>query len=116
MATSITKTFSVGDTVYVRYPYSATHSGVVSGFTPVARTVSRIDFVAASNECDVSFTDGATVRDGAIVRVYLTQALCAAAIVTDLISVSTAVVLLDTTTSSASTASQASVSLRRASA
>ena len=116
MATSITKTFSVGDTVYVRYPYSATHNGVVSGFTPVSRTVTRIDFVAASNECDVSFSDGATVRDGAIVRVYLTQAACAAAIVTDLISVSTACVLLDTTTSSASTAGQPSVSLRRASA
>lgn len=115
MATSITKTFSVGDTVYVRYPYTADHNGVIRGFTPVLRTVSKIDFIAASNECIVSFAEDSSVQDGAIVRVYLTQALCAAAIITDLIAKSAACVALDTTTSVASTAGQTSVSLRRAS-
>ena len=113
MATSITKTFSVGDTVYVRYPYSAVHSGVSSGFLPVSRTVTKIDFVAASNEADVYFSDGAMVRDGAIVRCYLTQAACATAIITDIISVTTACCLLDTTTSGASTAGQPTTSLIR---
>lgn len=116
MATAITKGFSVGDTVYVRYPYSATHTGVVSGFLPVSRVVTKIDFDAASNECMVSFSDGNPVRDGAITRVYTTQAACATAIITDIISNTTACVVLDTTTSSASTAGQTSVSLRRASA
>lgn len=116
MATSITKTFSVGDTVYVRYPYSATHTGVVSGFLPATRTVTAIDFIAASNECMVSFAEGSSVRDGAIQRVYTTQAACATAIVNDIITNTTAVVALDTTTSSASTAGQAAVSLRRGSA
>lgn len=109
MATSITKTFSVGDTVYVRYPYS----GTTVGWLPATRTVSAIDFIAASNECIVRFTDGAAVQDGATVRVYITQAACATAIVTDIITNSTAACLLDTTTSGASTAGQPTTSLIR---
>lgn len=109
MATAITKGFSVGDTVYVRYPYS----GTTVGWLPATRTVSAIDFIAASNECMVKFTDGSPVLDGAIVRVYLTQALCATAIVTDIISNATAACLLDTTTSGASTAGQPTTSLIR---
>lgn len=112
---SITKTFSVGDSVYVRYPYTAVHGGVSSGFVPSLRTVKAINFIASSNECIVEFNEGNPVQDGAIVRVYLTQAACAAGIVTDVISVTTACVLLDTTTSASSTAAQTSVSLRRAS-
>lgn len=109
MATAITKGFSVGDTVYVRYPYS----GTTSGWLPASRTVSKIDFIAASNECIVSFTDGAAVQDGSVQRVYTTQALCATAIVTDIISNATAACLLDTTTSGASTAGQPTTGLIR---
>ena len=109
MATAITKGFSVGDTVYVRYPYS----GTTVGWLPAARTVKSIDFIAASNECNVSFTDGAMVQDGAIVRVFLTQALCATAIVNDIITNATPAVLLDPTTSSASTAGASAVTLCR---
>lgn len=109
MATAITKGFSVGDTVYVRYPYS----GTTVGWLPATRTVAAIDFIAASNECMVRFTDGAAVQDGATVRVYLTQVLCATAIVNDIISNATAVCLIDTTTSGASTAGQPTTGLIR---
>jgi hypothetical protein len=109
MATAITKGFSVGDTVYVRYPYA----GTSVGWTPASRVVTAIDFIAASNECVVKFSNGNDVTDGAVQRVYTTQALCATAIVTDIISNATAACLLDPTTSGASTAGQPTTSLIR---
>ena len=109
MATSITKGFSVGDTVYVRYPYA----GTTVGWTPASRVVTFIDFIASANECIVQFSNGNDVQDGAVQRVYTTQALCATAIVTDIISNATAACILDTTLSGASTAGQPTTSLIR---
>lgn len=112
MATAITKGFSVGDTVYVRYPYS----GTTIGWYPETRTVSAINFTAASDVCSVTFTDGLPVDDStATPRVYTTAALCATGIVSDIITLSATTVELDATTSSASTAGQNAVSLRRGS-
>ena len=112
MATAITKAFSVGDTVYVRYPYS----GSSTGWYPATRTVSAISFTAASDVCSVNFSDGASVDDSAATpRVYTTAALCATGIVNDIITLSATTVELDATTSSVSTASLNAVSLRRAS-
>jgi len=110
---AITKGFSVGDTVYVRYPFSATHDGVVSGFAVATRTVSSIDFVAASNECNVSFTDGASVRDGAIQRVYTTSAACATAIVDQIITLSASLVGAESSPTAVVGSSGTATALRR---
>ncbi len=113
MATAITKTFSVGDTVYVRYPFSATHDGVVSGFSVATRTVSNIAFIAASNECIVSFSDGNQVQDGATVRVYITSAACATAIVDQIISLSASLVGSETSPVAVVGTSGTATALRR---
>ena len=90
---SISKAFSVSDTVYVRYEYGANSRG----FLPATRTVASIDFIATSDVCVVTFTDGETVNDSvATQRVYTTQAACATAIADDLISKSAALVALET--------------------
>lgn len=110
MATSITKTFSVGDTVYVAYPFS----GDSVGWTAATRTVSEIKFIAASNECLVYFTDGSPVQDGATQRVFTTAVACATAITNKIITNGTAVAVADTaTTSGASTAGQVTTGLIR---
>jgi hypothetical protein len=109
MATAITKGYSVGDTVYVMYPFS----GDSSGWTAATRIVSKIDFVAASNEADVSFTTGNIIRDGATQTVFTTAALCSTAIVNKIITNAAAVVAVDPTTSGASTAGQVAVALVR---
>jgi len=108
MATSITKAFSVGDTVYVRYPYSADN-----WFLPATRTVKAINFIAASNECVVDFTDGVSIQDGATVRVYITQAACATAIVDDLISKSAALIALESSPTAVVGTSGTATALRR---
>lgn len=111
MATAITKGFSVGDTVYVAYPFS----GDTTGWTAATRVVSKIDFDAASNECIVSFTNGNAVRDGATQTVFTTAAACSTAIVNKIIANGDAAVVAEggTTNSGASTAGAAALSLIR---
>jgi len=113
MATAITKGYSVGDTVYVMYPFS----GDSTGWTAATRVVSRIDFVAASNEADVSFTSGNPIRDGATQTVFTTAALCSTAIVNKIITNGDAAVVAEggTTNSGASTAGAPALSLIRSS-
>lgn len=110
---AISKAFSVGDTVWVRYPYTATTTSVGSGFVPASRVVTAINFIAASDECIVQFSNGNEIQDGAVVRVYTTQALCATAIVTHIIASTLAVVALDPTQSAVSTAGGVATALRR---
>jgi hypothetical protein len=105
---SITKGYSVGDTVYVRYEYSADN-----WFLPATRIVKEIEFIAPSNVCKVLFTDGAEVLDGSVVRVYTTQAACATAIVDDLISKSAALVALETSPTAVVGSSGTATALRR---
>lgn len=110
MATSITKTFSVGDTVYVAYPFS----GNSIGWTAASRVVKSIDFIAASDECVVYFTNGAPVNDGATQRVYTTLVACSTFITNTIITNAQAVAAADTaTTSGASTAGQVTTGLIR---
>ena len=104
----VAKTYGVGDTVFVTYP----HPNAL-GFLPQQRTVANVEILDGANEAIVTFTDGDKVQDGAIVTVYDTQALAAAAIVTDAIAKTAAAVALDATNSVASTGGQASVTLGR---
>lgn len=107
---SISKSFSVGDTVYVRYDYGANSVG----FLPATRTVSNIEFIAASDVCVVSFSDGAAINDStATQRVYTTQAACATAIVDDLISKSAALVALESSPTAVVGTSGTATALRR---
>ncbi len=109
MATAISKSYSVGDTVYVRYDYGANSIG----FLPATRVVSAINFIAASDEAIVLFTDGVQVQDGATQRVYTTQAACATAIVNDLITKSTALVALESSPTAVVGTSGTATALRR---
>jgi len=106
---TISKTYATGDTVFVAYPFPSSLY-----FTPQSRTVATVNVTDDPNVASVSFTGGATVvdSDGAQ-TIYLTEGLAAAAIVTDVISLSAATVALDATTSIVSTASQASITLGR---
>lgn len=104
----VSKGFGVGDTVWVWY-----HSILTLQYTPTSRVVSKVDINSSTNESVVNFTTGASVTDGAVARVFTTEALCATDIVTEVISATAAVVTLDATLSGASTASQASTTLVR---
>lgn len=109
MATALTVDYSVGDTVYVTYPFPDSLY-----FTPTSRVVSKIELTAAADVATVSFTSGNQVVDSdATQRVYLTETLAATAIVSDVITRSAAAVALDSTTSIVSTAGQASTTLGR---
>lgn len=110
---AITKGFSVGDTVYVRYPFSATHGGVVKGFSVATRTVTAINFIAASNECMVEFAEDSGVQDGAIQRVYTTSAACATAIVDQIISLSASLVGSESSPTAVVGSSGTATALRR---
>jgi len=105
---NVAKGWAVGDTVYVHYLSSPSLQWI-----PQTRVVSRVDVNSSTNEATVHFVSGDAVTDGAVVTVYTTQALCAAGMVTYIIAQSAAAVVLDTTTSAASTAGQASVTLGR---
>ena len=110
MATAITKGYSVGDTVYVAYPFS----GDSIGWTAAQRTVKSIDFIAASNVANVSFTDGVSIQDGSTQTVFTTSVACSTAITTKIIANGQAVAAADTaTTSGASTAGQVTTGLIR---
>lgn len=105
----VAKDYGVGDTVYVHYINSANQ------FIPVSRVVSRVNVNSSTNEAIVEFESGGSVQDGAVVTVYTTQALAAAGIVTWVIAQVAASVVLDVTTSVASTSGQSSTTLGRVS-
>lgn len=108
---ALTISYSVGDTVYVRYAFPDSEY-----FAPATRVVSKIEVTASGDVATVSFTSGNTVIDSdATTRVYTTAALCATAIVDDVISRVDAAVVLEggATNSIASTASQPALSLGR---
>lgn len=107
---AIAKGWDVGDTVYVRYPQTTTEY-----WTPQTRVVASCDIISATdNKALVKFTSGNNVEDDdTTVRIYTTEALCAAGIVTDVISNVAASVVLDATTSIVSTAGNSSTTLGR---
>jgi len=105
---NVSKSYGVGDTVFVTYPFPDSLY-----FVAQSRVISKVTVNSSTNEATVEFTNGKTITDGADVNVYLTEALAAAAIVTDVISRSAATVVLDATLSVSSTASQASSTLGR---
>jgi len=104
----IAKTYGVGDVVWVTYP----HPNALA-FLPQQRTISNAEILDGTNEAIVKFSDGDKVQDGAITTIYDTQALAAAAIVTDAIAKTAAAVVLDATVSVVSTGGGASVTLGR---
>jgi len=101
--------FEVGDTVYVNYPYPDSYY-----FDVQTRVVSQIKLTGAAEVAVISFTSGNSVNyTDAVPTCFTTSALAAAANITDVISRSAANCVLDATTSEASTAAQASVTLGR---
>ena len=107
---NVAKGWAVGDTVWVRYDDS-----ISLQYTPQSRVVASADVNSSTNEAIVRFESGTSVTDGATVRVYTTQALCATGMVTAAIAATAAAVALDATTSGASTSGQASSTLVRSS-
>lgn len=107
---NIAKGWAVGDTVWVRYGLPSSDYLV-----PQSRDVASADIISATdNAALVKFTNGNSVNDDdTIVRVYTTQALCAAGIEDEVITSIAATVALDATTSSVSTAGNASTALIR---
>lgn len=107
---AVSKGYGVGDTVYVWFKDSLSME-----MLPQSRVVANVDVQTSGNVAKVTFTTGESIMDGATTeqRVFTTQALCAAAIVSAAITRYTACVLLDTTTSGASTAGQPSTTLVR---
>lgn len=105
---NVSKGWAIGDTVWVHYTGSITNY-----WTPISRVVADVTVNSSGNESVVRFTSGDSVIDGATVRVYTTQALCAAGIVTAVVAASAAAVALDATTSIVSTAGAASTTLGR---
>lgn len=107
---AVSKGYGVGDTVYVWFKDSNSLR-----FLPNSRVVASVNVIDGTNVANVTFTDGSQIQDGSSTaqRVFTTQALCAAAIINNVITDYTACVLLDTTTSAASTAGQPSTTLCR---
>jgi len=68
----VAKIYGVGDNVFVF---------VDGNDTPQARVVSKVQILTDTNEARVEFTAGNPVNDGAVQRVFETQALCATAII-----------------------------------
>ena len=105
---AITKSYGVGDTVYVAYPFP--HS---LAFYPQTQVVKSVQINSATNEALVSFDSGDSVQDGAVQTVFTTAASAAKAIVDDVIAKIDDAVNVDTTTSIASTAGATALSLGR---
>ena len=105
---AITKSYGIGDTVYVAYPFPH-----VLAFYPQTRVVKSCQINSATNEALVSFVSGDSVQDGAVQTVFTTAASAATAIVNDVIAKVDDAVNVDTTTSIASTADQTALSLGR---
>ena len=104
----IIKSYGVGDTVYVAYPFPH-----VLAFYPQTRVVKSVQINSATNEALVSFVSGDSVRDGAVQTVFTTAASAATAIVDDVIAKIDDAVNVDQTTSMASTAGATALSLGR---
>ena len=105
---AITKSYGIGDTVYVAYPFPH-----VLAFYPQTRVVKNCQINSATNEALVSFVSGDSVQDGAVQTVFTTAASAATAIVDDVIAKVDAAVNVDTTQSIASTAGATALSLGR---
>ena len=105
---AISKSYGIGDTVYVAYPFP--HS---LAFYPQTRVVKSVQINSATNEALVSFVSGDSVQDGAVQTVFTTAASAATAIVDDVIAKVDDAVNVDTTTSIASTAGATALSLGR---
>jgi hypothetical protein len=88
---ALTVSYSVGDTVYVTYPFPDSLY-----FSAQSRVVSQIKLTAAGDVAVVSFTSGNQVQDSdATPRIYLTEALASTAIVDDIISRSASTVVAE---------------------
>ena len=106
---NVAKGFGVGDTVQVYYKNHATLRTL-----PQARTVKKVNVDSAGNNATVEFTDGEQVPDVSTdQRVFTTAALCANKIIDDLITDYDACAVLNSTTSGASTAGQATLGITR---
>jgi hypothetical protein len=106
---AISKSYDIGDTVYVNYPISGS-----SNYDPVSRVVATVKSTGTGNVALVTFTTGNQIVDSdASSTVYTAEATAAAARVTEIISNSASVVATDTTTSIVSTAGQSSTTLGR---
>ena len=105
---AITKSYGVGDTVYVAYPFPH-----ILAFYPQTRVVKNCQINSATNEALVSFENGDSVQDGAVQTVFTTAALAATAIVNDVIAKIDATVNVDETLSMVSTAGATALSLGR---
>ena len=107
---AITKSYGIGDTVYVAYPFPH-----ILAFYPQTRVVKSCQINTATNEALVSFENGDSVQDGAVQTVFTTAALAATAIVDDVIAKVDATVNVDETLSMVSTAGATALSLGRVS-
>ena len=105
---AITKSYGVGDTVYVAYPFPH-----VLAFYPQTRVVKSAQINTSTNEALVSFENGDSVQDGAVQTVFTTAASAATAIVDDVIAKIDATVNVDETLSMVSTAGATALSLGR---
>jgi myo-inositol-1-phosphate synthase len=106
---AISKSYEVGDSVYVWYQDS-----VDDFFTPIERIVAQVRITGDDNTAVVSFESGRDVVDSDILQtVFTTQGACATSIINDVITRSAATVLLDSTLSDSSTAGNPTVSLGR---
>ena len=105
---AITKSYGVGDTVYVAYPFPH-----ILAFYPQTRVVKSVQINSATNEALVSFENGDSVQDGAVQTVFTTAASAATAIVDDVIDKIDATVNVDETLSMVSTAGATALSLGR---
>ena len=107
---AVSKSYGIGDTVYVWY-----HDSITLQYTPQERTVQNVDVTTSGNQAEVYFTDGDKVTDGSTARVFTTEAACATAIVdavianTDLL----ATIALDTTVSDTSVGGSTTTALCR---
>ena len=105
---AITKSYGIGDTVYVAYPFPH-----ILAFYPQTRVVKSVQINSSTNEALVSFENGDSVQDGAVQTVFTTAASAAKTIVDDVIAKIDDAVDIDTTTSIASTAGATTLSLGR---
>ena len=105
---AITKSYGIGDTVYVAYPFPH-----VLAFYPQTRVVKSCQINSSTNEALVSFENGDSVQDGAMQTVFTTAASAATAIVDDVIAKVDEAVNVDETLSMVSTAGATALSLGR---
>ncbi len=109
---NVAKGFPVGGTVYVWFKESFSME-----MLPQTRIVADVRVLDSSNDAEITFTTGEKIMDGASLaqRVFTTQALCAAAIMTGAILRYSDVAILDETLSDVSTAGQFTQGLCRSS-